>query len=360
MLAKMVKSGAERAQSYRETNGKGAKLSQMKYTVKMAQKRSLDDAFHQECKRKSAERKRKYRARKFSEKENISDRNDLEMSCDNEPSEPSEPREPQEVVQEPQVVVQEPQKSRQALMGLLQRKKTNREKNDSIAGLRKQLKEMEKRVVDATNEAMEASEELKKSESEVANLKGMIKQNDLWLKNTYKYCRKETKEDLRTSYQIAFAAKEIPKGTTLSLLKNTGINFSKKSPEPESEKSDLKKLVELFANKNSTVVPDMRLQKKGIRYRHQYLTCLFEDFKFVNPEVKISYSTFSSYWPKTVIKPRPGDFGTCLCDKCENPNLKIHAMKTHKLIPQEVEIEKVLRDIKNDDFASEDDLKKVS
>ena len=155
MLAKMVKSGAERAQSYRETNGKGAKLSQVKYTVKMAQKRSLDDAFHQECKRKSAERKRKYRARKFSEKENISDRNDLEMSCDNEPSEPSEPREPQEVVQEPQ-------KSRQALMGLLQRKKTNREKNDSIAGLRKQLKEMEKRVVDATNEAMEASEELKK------------------------------------------------------------------------------------------------------------------------------------------------------------------------------------------------------
>ena len=152
MLAKMVKSGAERAQSYRETNGKGAKLSQMKYTVKMAQKRSLDDAFHQECKRKSAERKRKYRARKFSEKENISDRNDLEMSCDNEPSEPREPQE----------VVQEPQKSRQALMGLLQRKKTNREKNDSIAGLRKQLKEMEKRVVDATNEAMEASEELKK------------------------------------------------------------------------------------------------------------------------------------------------------------------------------------------------------
>ena len=90
MLAKMVKSGAERAQSYRETNGKGAKLSQMKYTVKMAQKRSLDDAFHQECKRKSAERKRKYRARKFSEKENISDRNDLEMSCDNEPCEPRE------------------------------------------------------------------------------------------------------------------------------------------------------------------------------------------------------------------------------------------------------------------------------
>merc|ERR1712004_192439 len=101
----------------------------MKYTVKKAQKRSLDDAFNQECKKKSAERKRKYRARRFSEKENISDRNDLEMSCDNEPSEPQEPQEvvqePQEVVQEPQEVVQEPQKSRQALMGLLQRKKTN-------------------------------------------------------------------------------------------------------------------------------------------------------------------------------------------------------------------------------------------
>ena len=82
----------------------------MKYTVKMAQKRSLHDAFHQECKRKSAERKRKYRARKFSEKENISNRNNLEMSYDNEPSEPREPQE----------VVQEPQKSRQALMGLLQ------------------------------------------------------------------------------------------------------------------------------------------------------------------------------------------------------------------------------------------------
>ena len=51
LLAKMVKSGAERAQSYRETNGKGAKFSQMKYTVKKAQKRSLDDAFNQECKK---------------------------------------------------------------------------------------------------------------------------------------------------------------------------------------------------------------------------------------------------------------------------------------------------------------------
>ena len=94
-----------------------------------------------------------------------------------------------------------------------------------------------------------------------------------------------------------------------------------------------------------------------IRYRHHYLATLFEDFKFFHPDVSISFATFSSYWPANVIKPKAGDYANCCCIKCENPSLKLAALKSHKLIPNEVDIETVLRDIKEDNFNSEDDLK---
>ena len=119
----------------------------------------------------------------------------------------------------------------------------------------------------------------------------------------------------------------------------------------------MKILVEEFAKENSSEIPDMRQQKKGIRYRHHYLSSLFEYFKFANPGIEISYPTFSSYWPKNIIKPRPGDYQTCKCQKCENPSLKLHALKTHRLFTEDLEVESVLRDIKMGDLSSEEELK---
>ena len=101
----------------------------------------------------------------------------------------------------------------------------------------------------------------------------------------------------------------------------------------------------------------MRNEKKGIRYRHKYLSCLYDDFIHENPEVEVALSVFCAYWPKNVLKPKPGDYALCTCEKCENPALKVRALKRHKLIKQEHELETILRDIREENFDSEEALK---
>ena len=46
-------------------------------------------------------------------------------------------------------------------------------------------------------------------------------------------------------------------------------------------------------------------------------------------------------------------------DSCRIDNVGAKTDKSHKLIPQDLELETVLRDIKMGDFAAEDDLKNV-
>ena len=98
------------------------------------------------------------------------------------------------------------------------------------------------------------------------------------------------------AYQLGLH--EHPKGTTWRLLKNTGINLSKKIATTEGEKSELKTKIKQFATENSNESPDMRNEKKGIRYRHKYLIVLYEDFKFENREIEVCFSDFCNYWPK--------------------------------------------------------------
>ena len=339
------KTAAQRNREYREKNEQAVKFTKLKQTVKTSKRRTSDAAFDEEFKKREADRKRKYRARKASDQKEGNDSEAVE-TVENES------------------LVQEAKRSRQALVGFLQRKKTNKGKNDSISNLMVERREMAKEIhnmgdslLEAQTEVEDISVEFKRSETEVARLKGLMKEVDVWFQKTFKYCTAETKTSFKTAYQIAFSANEIPKGTTLRILRNTGINFSKKLPETEADKSDLKKEIEKFAKENSSEIPDMRQQKKGIRYIRHYLICLFEDFKYCNPDMTVSYSTFTSYWPKNIIKPKAGDYATCVCQRCENPSLKLHALKSHKLISQDVEIESVLRDIKMDDFASEDNLK---
>ena len=66
---------------------------------------------------------------------------------------------------------------------------------------------------------------------------------------------------------------------------------------------------------------------------------------------------FYSYWPKNIIRPKTGDYALCTCEKCENPALKVRALKRHKLIKQEHELETVFRDIRDENFDSEEALK---
>ena len=134
------------------------------------------------------ERKRKYRARKTAEK--IDGRENAALSDASESA-------ADDVAPENDSLVQASKKSRQVLVGLLQRKKANKEKNNSINSLMVEHREMEKEmhnmdesILEAWNEIEDLSLALKKSEAEVAGLKGALKENDLWLQNTFKYILK--------------------------------------------------------------------------------------------------------------------------------------------------------------------------
>ena len=333
------KTGAERTKEWREKNEQAARLSVLKFQVKTAQKREADSDFDKEYKERQAERKRRYREVKAAATERrASERKDSDEDTG-------------------KVLVEGAQKSRQAMVGLLQRKRTNKDKNDSIGSLLDEKRQMSNHIDEQQQLIQGLEAEVERLNNENAQLRTKMKENDLWLKHTFKYCTSETKKNIKTAYQVAASANELQKGNTLRLLRNCGINFSKKLPESQADKSELKRKVEKFAEENSSEMPDARCQKKGIRYRHHYLTCLHEDFKFCHPENEISYSTFSSYWPKNIIQPKPGDYANCVCEKCENPALKIRALKSHKLLPQEHELETVLRDIKMDNFQSEEELK---
>ena len=318
--------------------------------MKVSGKRANDEDFDKECKEKEAARKRKYRAeRSLAKDEDIQVvRPKVIVAVGESPPDSAD----EEIGEENSA-----KRSRQAIVGLLKRKRNTLEKNDTIESLLAQKEELKKKVEEIETQLEELNIEMKRIECENAQLRTKMKENDLWLKATFSYCTTATKREFKNAYQIAANANQIPKGNTLRLLRNTGINFSKKLPQHEEDKSALKKKIEDFAKENSSEMPDMRNQKKSIRYRHHYLTTLHEDFKHINPDIEISYSTFSSYWPQNVVKPKPGDYANCVCEKCENPALKIRALKTHKLLSPEHELETVIRDLRMEDFSSEEHLK---
>ena len=71
----------------------------------------------------------------------------------------------------------------------------------------------------------------------------------------------------------------------------------------------------------------------------------------------MSSSVFISYWPKHILKPKPGDYSLCCCEKCENPALKIRALKRHKLIEHNHNLDTVLREAREENFELEESLK---
>ena len=62
------KTGAQRPKDYSDNNGQAVKLTKLRYSVKTCRKRESDPTFDEDYKKKEAEQKRKYRARKTAEK----------------------------------------------------------------------------------------------------------------------------------------------------------------------------------------------------------------------------------------------------------------------------------------------------
>ena len=114
-LSKMfTKSGSVRQKDYSERNAQARKFSNLKFRVKTSKKREEDPKFDEDWKRKEAERKRKYRERKASENE----KRETLANDENDDSVEPEDETPEQVAK----------RSRQALVGMLQRKRPIRRK----------------------------------------------------------------------------------------------------------------------------------------------------------------------------------------------------------------------------------------
>ena len=92
-------------------------------------------------------------------------------------------------------------------------------------------------------------------------------------------------------------------------------------------KSSLETEIENFLldDENTIVVPDIKKSKKGLRYRLLSLSNLYVKF-LGEKDTDCSYSQFTRYVPDHIIKPKPEDWGTCLCSSCLNPELKLECI----------------------------------
>ena len=84
----------------------------------------------------------------------------------------------------------------------------------------------------------------------------------------------------------------------------------------------------MVEDKNSIKCPDKK--KENLRYRTNYLHVLHEKF-LCEYNLDCSYSHFCKLVPDNIIKPKPQDWGTCLCMVCLNPQLKMEALRQFEL-----------------------------
>ena len=102
---------------------------------------------------------------------------------------------------------------------------------------------------------------------------------------------------------------------------------------PSEKKCYTKLKVEEFMlqDVNSIVVPDIKASKKNLRYMLMSRRDLHQKY-LVDMDHSCSYEQFCRYIPDNVIKPKPEDWGTCLCKTCLNPELKLDCIK--QLLPE--------------------------
>jgi hypothetical protein len=185
---KRRKSGQERTADYRQNNPDQVKLSREKEKLDLLKKRLEDEQFHEEVKRKERERKRVYRAKKA-----------LEGNKENDDTNES-----------PQSTSNQTPKSRQSLAGLLARRRTSKEKNETIDDLVDANKDLENEnarmdisMRETDTENMKLKMENKKKDREILDLKNKLVENDLWLKSTFKYMTSSGKREFKTAHNLA-------------------------------------------------------------------------------------------------------------------------------------------------------------
>jgi len=134
-----------------------------------------------------------------------------------------------------------------------------------------------------------------------------------------------------------------PVGFSKKIRTELGINIHKTENLKSTDKSALCKEVEKFFQrpditkicpdkKKIVTDPSDKSSKVQVQYRMGTLKTLHHKFEAENKE-PCSLSSFKRYVPFNVQKPKPNDWGTCLCSTCLNPSLKFQRLIDLNLIP---------------------------
>ena len=319
---KVAMSGAERAKKFRARNPEKFKHSKLKSDVKILENKLSDETLANKIRVASKLRKQKSRATKKSSGNSSSavstnspshQVNSSQVPTSSSQVSTSSSSSTSPVTSPSSAILNIAQKSRQGAAGLKTRKKNLIDKNRGIENLktenslyRKQLDKIETENFDLQLQLVELKKELLKKDATIDALKEKVDNCDDWLKLAYPKMSEAGKKEFKVA--VNHTIPDLRKGTVSRLRKSTGINFSNFLVVDNPEVSNLKKAIEEFAVTNSCVVPDMRKEKRNIRYYHNYLICLHAMFLQENPLTEVSYSSFCSYWPKKVIKPNIEDY----------------------------------------------------
>ena len=241
--------------------------------------------------------------------------------------------------------------TRQAAIGKKQRKINNQLKNEHISILEESLSAALLEKTEQTKTIEKLQSELKNAKNEVQRLQNQAKGADAWVKPTLSYMSTASKKEFAVA--VYTARNEVPPGTLYRLRQNTGINFNKRPLAHSPSDDSVRKSIEKFAYENSSEIPDMKAAKKDLRFYTNYKHVLWTQYKSISGS-DISYSSFCSHWPSNVIKPKIEDYGTCKCQACENPALLLAGLKRANLVPNEHELDNIIRSALDGDTDEEE------
>ena len=94
----------------------------------------------------------------------------------------------------------------------------------------------------------------------------------------------------------------------------------------------------LFQDQNSIPVPDIKASEKNLRYMLMSKIDLHQKY-LIDMDHPVSYPQFCRCIPENIKKPKPEDWGTCLCKACLNPELKIECIK--QLLSVSLELQEI-------------------
>ena len=226
-------------------------------------------------------------------------------------------------------------------------KKQLNQNDDTITELDLELRDVKLKL----EEALSKIDVLKKEKEEECL------SHDDWVVKTYRNMSCDGKREFRDAFTAAQPS--MKRGTISRLRKSTKMNFSMLTAKEEDLESEVKKKIVAFAMENTIEVPDKKKYMVGARFRTTSLLSLYSTFEMQHPN-QCTYKTFARYWPMEFIKPKPSEFGTCLCVICQNMELKIEAMVTRKFLGKDqlgFGLETVIMESRNGHFEAENEFK---